>query len=167
MILVSHALIGAAVANIFLSHPVIAPLAAFISHFVVDITPHWHYQLFSLSKNKLNPLDGDMLPGKHFVTDIARVGFDALLGVTLSFLLFRPEDAYSTLIIYTGAVCGILPDALQFAYWKFRVEPLIMLERFHIWAHSKILLDDYTILGPLLQIAVVVIIFYASIVIAI
>lgn len=130
MTLATHAVVGAAAAQLFPSNPALAFLAAFLSHFAMDAIPHWDYKL--LSKN-----GEDMVIGKEFIIDLMRVGFDFLLGITLSFLFFQPEGQPIQWTILIGAVGGVLPDPLQFAYWKFRHEPLLSLQRFHIRAHAK------------------------------
>ena len=137
MPLPTHAIIGAAAAHVFSSHPIIAGLAAFASHFLIDAIPHWDYIPKSAQSDPENPLNNDMKIGKQFFLDLLVIGFDAMLGVALSLLIFFPTDAYSFWIIVAGACLGILPDPLQFVYWKIRREPLMSLQRFHVWIHTS------------------------------
>ena len=147
MILSTHAVIGAAAASAFPEHPVVAFGVAFASHFVFDAIPHWHYQVTSSKKDKQNPMNNDMVMGKQFFADAAKIGFDALLGIGISLIAFSYILHLPTLLILLGAMGAILPDPLQFVYWKFRHEPLISLQRFHIWIHAATDLDDKILLG--------------------
>jgi hypothetical protein len=73
----------------------------------------------------------------RIIYDLLRIGFDVLLGFVLAFLLFHPHTYTLQIITLVGALGGILPDPLQFVYFKFRHEPLISLQKFHLWIHSK------------------------------
>lgn len=137
MTLTTHAIVGAAAASVFSSNPIVAGCAAFLSHFLIDAIPHWDYIPKSAQSDPQNPLNNDMKVGKQFFRDLFVIGSDALLGVALSILIFSPTDLYSFLIIFGGACLGILPDPLQFVYWKIRREPLILLQRFHMWIHTS------------------------------
>lgn len=137
MTLTTHALVGAATAKIFSFNPVVAFLAAFLSHFVIDAIPHWDYKIFSQQWNKEHPMKSDIVVGGPiFMLDVLRVGIDCFIGIYVSIAFFAP-NASSVWIILCGAVFGILPDPLQFAYFKIRREPLTSLQRFHVWIHSK------------------------------
>ena len=143
MTLTTHAIVGASAATMFSFHPAAAIAAAFLSHFAIDVTPHWDYILRSGREDPQNPMNSDMIIGKDFIFDLVRVCVDALLGIALSLLIFFPQESYQLLIVLLGAGFGILPDPLQFAYWKIRKEPFLSLQRFHRWAHSK----DKSLLG--------------------
>ncbi len=137
MTLTTHAIFGAAAASFFPQSPALAFVAGFFSHFAIDAIPHWDYAILSGKKDPANPLNDDMVIGKYFILDLMRIGFDALLGVVASLLLFGGGTYQSLIILFIGAIAGILPDPLQFVYWKFRHEPLISLQRFHVWIHAK------------------------------
>ncbi len=140
MVLTTHAVTGAAVASFFPSHPILAFVLAFASHFAMDSIPHWSYAILS---ETMNPNGKDEFKiDKRFIYDIIRVGTDALLGIFLAMVLFSTNNSLTPknnfdLIILGGAFFGILPDALQFAYSKWHHEPLISLQKFHMWIHSK------------------------------
>jgi hypothetical protein len=137
MTLTAHAVIGAAAAHLFPSHPVLAAVVAFASHFAADAIPHWDYRLLSRTIDPKNPLKNDMPFNRLFIADLFRVGNDFILGMAASLLIFSwnaPETAAFTLM---GAFLGILPDPLQFAYWKLRWKPLEYLQRFHLFIHAK------------------------------
>jgi hypothetical protein len=153
MVLATHAMIGAAVANMFPAHPVLGFFAAFISHFVADAIPHWHYALATTKGADGDPMKRDMLINRHFPLDLLKISADALLGITCAILLLGVTDPVIFSATLFGAAGGILPDGLQFLYWKWRHQPLTGLQRFHLWVHAKNSLDDKPIFGPALQAA--------------
>lgn len=160
MILSTHMVIGAAAASFFPRNPETGFLAAFASHFLADAIPHWHYQLASLVRGKENRLNADrivntdMIIGKAFIFDMAKIGLDCMIGFTLGLLIFGPVPAF-----FVGIVGGVLPDFLHFIYWKVRREPLTSLQRFHEWIHAKNReLDSRPFLGLSSQLAIMMLI---------
>ncbi|OGZ02160.1 MAG: hypothetical protein A2390_01110 [Candidatus Liptonbacteria bacterium RIFOXYB1_FULL_36_10] len=143
MTLTSHAVVGASLASIFPEHPLPAFFVGFASHFLVDAIPHGHYHLSSLKEDKKNPLNTDMIFNGGFFLDLLKITFDFFLGIFLSLFLFSFTGGVSFISIFLGALGAIFPDPLQFLYWKIRKEPLISLERFHLWIHTKITFDDF------------------------
>ncbi|MDP3999004.1 MAG: hypothetical protein Q8P76_00200 [bacterium] len=133
MTLTTHAIVGAAAAQIFPSQPWLAFFAGFISHFIIDTIPHRDYSLSSLTESADDPLAADMAINKNSIKDFLKVGFDASLGIVLASFIFTNFYESTLLLAIIGAVGGIVPDGLQFAYWKMRIEPLKSLQRFHIW----------------------------------
>ena len=154
MILVTHAIVGAATASFFPNHPVLAFSAGVLSHFIVDAIPHWHYPHPSVIEDKRDPLNTDMpiRLSREFIVDIFRIGLDALLGIGISILAFGSLHVPLEIILL-GALGGILPDPLQFLYWKMRMEPLITLQRFHMWIHADRNLDGQHLRGVSEQVA--------------
>lgn len=148
MTLASHAVIGAAAAGMVAHEPVLGLFFGFSSHFLADAIPHWDYHLESLRRNKERLLDSDMELGTPFLRDLFRIGCDMLLGFVLVWALFRP-DAFIFLSLMLGAFGGILPDALQFAYFKIRREPLVSLQKFHMWIHARVRIHSVAIGLPL------------------
>lgn len=153
MILATHAVAGAAVANLFPGHPVLGFVAGFASHFFLDAIPHWHYKLHSHSNETGHPMDSDILLNKEFPLDLLKMSCDALLGIGIAVYFFHVTSPYFLSLTLLGAAAGMLPDALQFAYFKWRHEPLVTLQRFHVWIHATKGLDQYPIFGPLAQVA--------------
>jgi len=151
MTLTTHAIVGAALASVVPSHPVAAFALGFGSHFLLDAIPHWDYHLDSLSEDKKNPMATDMKLGKSFLFDLCKIGADFLLGFVLVFLFFTTPHNISYSIIF-GAFGAILPDALQFFYFKWRHEPLVALQKFHLWVHSKKDFKDKPFIGVSFQI---------------
>ncbi|MBI1960777.1 MAG: hypothetical protein HYS43_00660 [Candidatus Liptonbacteria bacterium] len=135
MTLATHAVVGAAAASFFPTSPVLAAGAAFASHFLIDAIPHGHYGPRSLRKGA-NRLDDDMPFGKSFLIDLLLIGTDFTIGIAFVFFIFQNTFG-GVMIPLIGALAGVLPDFLQFAYWKTRREPLTSFQRFHLWSHTK------------------------------
>src|SRR5262249_51578879 len=134
MILSTHAVVGAAVASLFPSHPVLVVVLGFASHFAIDAIPHWDYPLHAISvqpgvDNRTLQID------HHLLLDLALIGFDACAGLALAMLLFGTPGTVG--VIALGALAGMLPDPLQFVHSLYPHEPLNSLQRFHRWIHSK------------------------------
>lgn len=156
MTLGTHAAVGAVVAGLVPTNPVLGFGLAFASHFVLDMIPHWDYHLKSESRDAANVLNNDIVVGKAFIYDLAKIGTDFALGLFGALIIlatFYDWTVWSWVVV--GAVGGALPDALQFVYFKWRREPLVSLQRFHQWVHSKVRLDGRPILGASLQVLLV------------
>lgn len=134
------------------SHPLLGFAAGFASHFLADAIPHWDYTLAAVKIDPNDKMNTDMLINKHFPLDILKIGFDAALGVIFSlFLLKSVIHPHSFSYLLLGAAGGIVPDALQFIYWKFRHKPLAIVQRLHLWIHAKTSLNGKPVLGISLQ----------------
>lgn len=155
MILVTHGVIGGALAHsFFLEHPVIAFVAGFFSHFVMDMIPHWDYHM--TAETKPNSLDNDFaISRKHFVT-ILKILLDFSSGIILPILLFPPFSR----VILLGAFGAILPDILQFVYWKTK-KP-IYLQKFHMWIHAKRHFKGRPLIGAPMQAVIIAVAFYLT-----
>jgi len=121
MTLTTHALVGAAAASIFPHHPYVAFAAGFASHLAIDSIPHWDYArwLTSVDKDPGNPLNNDMRWGWGFAHDLAIIATDAVLGTILAVVLLGWAGV-SVPIALVGAWAGVLPDFLQFVFYKTR-----------------------------------------------
>jgi hypothetical protein len=161
MTLTTHAIVGAAAASLFPHSPTLAFVVAFASHFAIDAIPHWDYDILSAKKDEKNPLNNDMVIGKEFFLDLMRIGFDAYLGIVVALLLFGGSEYASLLNAFIGAVAGILPDPLQFVYWKFRHEPFVSLQRFHVWIHAKTTIEQAYVGAPI-QAMIVVLVYWVG-----
>lgn len=133
MTLATHTIVGTLIASLVPSHAVLAFGAAMASHFAVDAVPHWDYSLFSAVRDRKDPLKDGFAFDRRFARDLFRISFDAAIGVAASaiLLVWLRENALPG--VFIGAAGGILPDALQVAYAKWRHEPLVSLQRFHLW----------------------------------
>lgn len=160
MTLTTHALVGAAAASLFPSQPVLAFTAGFMSHFAIDALPHWDYRILSKEQEEENRLNDNMdTKSPLFLYDLVRIGSDALLGTVLavgifSVLLFNVPWWLALL----GAWAGILPDPLQFVFYKLRPKVMEPLQRFHIWVQKGKSIHPGAPIGLLLQAGLVVLI---------
>ena len=164
MTLATHAVVGAAVAELFPNHPVTAFAVGFASHFILDAIPHWDYKILS---NYANPniamrandsglnSSSKIKLDKLFWFDILRIGLDVLIGIGILLAVGQPNDLRQLFILALGAFGAILPDFLQFVYMRFPHQPLVALQKFHIsLMHAKSDLNSRPIIGIVSQIAV-------------
>lgn len=157
MILSTHAVVGTIIASTFTSNPYIAFGIGFASHFILDPIPHWDYKLHSFKKDPEGQLNHDMVLGKTFIVDLMRMGTDATIGLLVSFILGLYILKVSTItVILASVIGGILPDPLQFVYWKTRSKLLLPLQKFHKKIHGRSL-DIHPFRGASLQVLVVLI----------
>ncbi len=152
MTLASHSVVGALVAKAVPGfHPVIQFFFGFISHFLVDAVPHGHYSLGAKQPDPEDPFHAAMPLDKSSLKDFSKIGLDLLIGGAVTFLFLGGFDLRSYLTLAVGAFGGILPDVLQFVYWKTRKTPLgaplKIIQKFHLKTmHTKILLDKNRLL---------------------
>jgi hypothetical protein len=134
MVLSTHAIFGGAIASLFPSEPILTVVAAFASHFAIDAIPHWDYPLRSISVGK--GADNRRLKlTRTVMIDLVCIGVDACAGLALAIWLFAtPASGW---VVSLGAIAAMLPDPLQFLYSIHPREPLVSLQRFHGWVHSK------------------------------
>lgn len=164
MTLGTHAVAGAFVGALASQSLPAAAVAAFASHFFLDSIPHWDYAILSLQKDAGNELNNDMGANRYlFMLDLMRTGADAGLGLLITLAVFSQASTTVLVGALVGAVFGALPDALQFVYWKFRHEPLISLQRFHLYMHAKTDLNNEPVVGILSQLVVVLLCVVASV----
>lgn len=97
----------------------------------------------------------DMALGRDFVKDLVKIGCDCSAGFAASALLFGARDGGQELALaLSGALGGVLPDALQFAYFKIRRQPLIALQRFHMSVAND--LEGRPVFGRLTQLMAII-----------
>jgi hypothetical protein len=158
MTLTTHALLGAAAASLFPASPALAFAAGFASHFAADALPHWDYKILSKKENKEDKLDEHFnIKSREFVLDLLRIGGDAALGTALAVLIFCFWlFDFPVWLAVLGAWVGILPDPMQFVYYKTRSKLLLPLQRFHIWVQKGKSIHPPFYTGLLYQAVVVV-----------
>lgn len=123
MILATHSIVGAAVAQFFPNNPVAGFFAAFASHFLLDLIPHKDYALHS-SVGFNSPEKFHL--NKASVIDFEKIAFDFSVGLAISVAIL-PDWRLAII----GAFGGIFPDALQFAAKVFPCWPLVFLLKIH------------------------------------
>ena len=150
MILATHAIIGGAIGKLMPNNPILAFALGFLSHFIADAIPHWHYPVGSRTIDETDPMKIDMAIGKKFAIDLFRIGIDFAIGLAASFYFLHNSPSFdaSAISIFAGCLGGILPDPLLFLAWKIPVKPLTTLQNIHIgFFHSKTEMDDKNFLG--------------------
>ncbi|RJQ31033.1 hypothetical protein C4572_03115 [Candidatus Parcubacteria bacterium] len=160
MTLTTHAMIGAGLAAIFPGSFPVGFAAAFASHYLLDAIPHWDYHLGSHKKGKEGTLEDDLKIDKNFLKDILKISFDFFLGLALTSFIYGFYFKLPWPILFIGLIGGVLPDLLQFFYFKIRKEPLRFLQKIHLAIHNRndFLRVKFPVLGVLLQ-AVFIVIF--------
>ena len=160
MILATHAITGALLAQVATTHPEAAFGLGFISHFALDALPHWDYQLASEVKNESDPLHKEFKTGPVFWRDLVKIGGDCLVGclLVLGAVWWLDFDPW---LAGAGLVGALVPDALQFAYAKLGWRPLKWLQAFHQAVHTSWRLTGRPLIGLGLQISLVAILFSA------
>lgn len=170
MTLATHAVVGASLAELFPSHPVVAFSIGFLSHFILDALPHWDYKILSsysnpdLAMEANNDKDGgiasqNLKPDRLFKLDILHIGADASLGAALVIILWQPHSLWQFFILALGAFGGILPDFLQFVYMRFPHQPMVAIQYFHHFMHAKSDLKSRPFIGIASQIVVMAVAF--------
>jgi hypothetical protein len=117
----NHALTGATVAAL-INEPAIALPAALLSHFVVDMIPHWDYKV-----------PGGLAGRKKIMA------FDLALSLGLLLILSLVVDA-TPWVIVAGGLLGILPDTMWLRFFMTgkadpsngNKNPMHLLRRFHL-----------------------------------
>lgn len=137
-------------------HPVVGLFLAFASHFVLDAIPHWDYHLGSYEYNKKEPLKSVIHLNKKFLGDLVKIGLDGTWGLIFAIILFSGPPAGGWFLIALGAISAMLPDFLQFVYLQIRREPFIILQRLHIWTHSKYKINKLSFTGIIPQIVIII-----------
>ena len=100
MILTTHAVVGAALASFVPSHPAVAFVLGFGSHFILDAIPHVDYPIRSRS---INPRIGaPMAFDRALLQDIVTIGFDGLFGMVAALFLFSSAANFWAVLL--GAV---------------------------------------------------------------
>jgi hypothetical protein len=118
----NHALAGATVAAA-INKPIVALPAALLSHFALDMVPHWDYRV------------SGGLKGRQKVMVI-----DLLLSLSLLIILALTVDARAWMVL-AGGLLGILPDTMWLRFFvtgkpspsKSHKNPIHPFRRFHLW----------------------------------
>ena len=168
MTLATHAVVGGTVAALFPSHPITAFLAGFFSHFILDAIPHWDYKILSSYANSDVAMSANAVEtgiskrikaDKYFIYDLMRIGFDAFLGLAIIFVIWTSSSFGGWRILLIGAIAGMLPDFLQFAYMRFPHQPMVALQKFHTsLMHAELKLKNRPILGITTQIITMIVV---------
>jgi len=158
MILITHAIVGAAAGRL-VSNPLLSFVLGLVSHFLIDAIPHWSYGLASVILDEKNPLKKDMVIDRHSIKDFVFIGIDFCSGIILAVFIFQGKINFTDvpLPLLCGALGGVFPDALQFVYFKIRRQPLIAIQKLHIWFHFNHVKDNVSLPYGILSQTIVII----------
>ncbi len=151
MTLGTHAVVGGLIGAVASQNLAFAASAAFLSHFLLDTIPHWDYKLGSI-ENQGIVLNNDMnTRSRTFLVDLIKIGCDFWIGMGLVILAYYqfPHQVFIGALI--GGFMGLIPDPLQFVYWKSRWKWMVPLQKFHMFMHSENRLKGHPVLGILSQ----------------
>lgn len=98
----AHTLVAGAIAQA-IPDPIIAPILALTSHFIMDSVPHWDFGTEWRSRSK-------------FATGAIAIT-DTVVGLTLGFLIFR--NSTPALPLTLSLFASILPDWLEAPWYIF------------------------------------------------
>ncbi|OGG11458.1 hypothetical protein A2Z00_02830 [Candidatus Gottesmanbacteria bacterium RBG_13_45_10] len=98
----AHALVAGAIAS-SVPDPVLAPILAFSSHFILDAIPHWDIGTNWRTRSK-------SATGQIAI-------LDTLLGITLAYFLFAGKAP--PLMLLTTIIASELPDWLEAPWYMF------------------------------------------------
>ncbi len=147
MILATHAIVGATIANVIPNHPILGFSAALVSHYLLDMIPHDEYDISGLidGKNK-----GLLKLSKKGIIHLSIIGADFLIGIAFSFFFFAKNDVrlYATIL---GILGGVLPDFLQLMYLKFKNQPWKSFQNLHDFFHAKKKLENRHVANVLIH----------------
>lgn len=139
MILGTHAIAGGTTATLVTGNPLIGFIVGMATHYILDIFPHWQYELRS---KRSTGTKFDMALGPAFIRDLVVTGIDAALGLAVlgATAVWSGTIQLDTALLASplvwGAIGGMLPDPLQFVYGKWPRPPMTWLQRFHHLFHN-------------------------------
>jgi len=141
MILASHiivsGLLGAKTNNYFL-----AIIFGLLSHYILDLIPHWDSYLSPEFKAKAKAEDGKFIKEKFFWEEISKTVIDVSIGLGLLFIFLENSSYINITAVFISVFFGILPDPLQLLYlmtkWRFIKWNFDFQEFIHFSIHSKI-----------------------------
>ena len=127
MFIITHAALGALIAQQVPEYPIAAFILGMASHFISDIIPHGDTHLYK-----------DYISGRRVKSSIAYVTIDGVLTVLFVLFLFNLGLGDAKLAISLGIVGGVLPDLLVGVYEVFRVRGLSWFHRLHFFFHNMV-----------------------------
>lgn len=109
----NHSLTGAFIAY-SIPNPLVSLPTAFLSHFVLDLLPHWNPSLTN-DKKKF---------GRVSSQTFLIILLDSFIGLLLGFGLAYRKLPYSNefLIVIAGSFLAVLPDLVEMPYYFFNVD---------------------------------------------
>ena len=128
MLLITHAITGAALATIQKSIPA-AFAIGLVSHYLLDMIPHYDHNVEPLlAKNDKAGIR----------KTLALIALDGVSSVIAPLLLFWPVNSAQFMIISAAILGSILPDFLQGLALVFKKNRFVQThQHFQEWIHAK------------------------------
>lgn len=127
MFTVTHAALGALIAEAMPNHPVAAFFLAFFAHFLTDLVPHGDTGLYK-----------GYVSGSTVKKAVLYIGMDAVATVIFIAVLLRSFVTDHALTVALGTIGGILPDVLVGVYEATKISWLKPFHRLHFYFHNMI-----------------------------
>jgi hypothetical protein len=143
MLELPHAIVGATIAT-KVSNPFLSLPLAFLSHFLLDILPHWNPHIFTEMQAS----------GKISKKSVVIIFLDALMALLFGlFLAFRfwPKIDRVTIILL-GSFLAVAPDLIEAPYFFLRAKNEFLLKL--IKFQNKVQWKTRPLVGIISQIAV-------------
>lgn len=158
MILGTHIIVAAAVSKPVWSQPILVFLFSLVSHYLMDMIPHWEYNLSSVDFPKGRPLESRLrMDFKAIIWDLFKIAIDILAGTIVLFYVLNIQFDFNSLAMLFLLILGaILPDSLWVFYWFFPKSPLVYLQKFHVNLHPNLSLRDRPLVGIASQSLIVI-----------
>lgn len=123
MILVTHALVGAAIGE-NINNPGVIVVASLAAHYVLDSLRHGEYV-------------GNFDSKIAFKGTWWKVALDIFISLCAIFIIIYVKNPTTEKIsaIWLGSLTSMFPDLLTLIYWKFKIPLLGKIYRFHTWVH--------------------------------
>ncbi len=137
MILTSHAIAGTIVASLVPNHPVLGFGLGLVSHYLLDMIPHWEAPMHTDALTNKEDLGLASFKNKILWLDFFIKGSDLFIGISLSALVLYFMSCFNLQVLIIGASAGVLPDLLQFFYLLWKKFPLNWIQRFHEIFHNN------------------------------
>ncbi len=150
MILTPHAIIGATLTNVIPNEPALGFALAFLSHYALDILPHTDYDISNFLNAETKTVKS-IFKNAGAALHLLFIAFDFLLAIFLC-VLFFVRDEKSLIITLVGIIGGVLPDFLQFLFYKYKNQPWKFTQKIHDKFHHEAEGEDKRVRGILLQI---------------
>ena len=108
-----HILVGATIA-FFIPNPFVSLPLSLISHFVLDLIPHWNPQIHTELSNN----------GKVSLQSKIILGTDVILSLIIVFFVLYEvwPDVGHVITIFVACLLAIFPDLFQVPYYFFNKE---------------------------------------------
>lgn len=142
MTLTTHILVAGAAAKIVgtavgSSNPALIFAVALLSHYLLDMIPHWSYRL-PFVENGGKPTERKFRPDKkRFAIDFSKTALDGLLGTAILFALASPTSFLGIINTFLAAAGGMAPDGLQGIQVAYKKFPMPLVQRLHDFFHFK------------------------------